>query len=86
MYIKTTEKTIIYKYTNILVTVKGFRLRYDQEHEEQLKIANRLIEALQKNITCNKIIYQSKAIIMVKFIPVPYKKLKMICSIHFNLF
>ena len=48
MYIKLDNKAITDKFTNLIVLSKGFRTRTLQEYQEQLKIADKLIEALTK--------------------------------------
>ena len=47
MYIKVANKDVTDKFINLVAMNKGFRLRSLQEYEEQLKIANKLITALQ---------------------------------------
>jgi hypothetical protein len=49
LYIKMDNKTITDKYINLIVMIKTFRTRSLQEYETQLKIADKLIEALQKS-------------------------------------
>ena len=49
LYIKMDNKTITDKYINLIMMIKTFRIRSLQEYETQLKIANKLIEAIQKN-------------------------------------
>jgi hypothetical protein len=48
MYIKISNKDVTDKFINLVAMNKGFRLRSSQEYQEQLKIADKLIEALQK--------------------------------------
>ncbi|HYM93543.1 MAG TPA: hypothetical protein VET23_05340 [Chitinophagaceae bacterium] len=48
MYLKVSDKTMVDKYVNLVTMIKSFRTRTLMEYEEQLKIANKLINALQK--------------------------------------
>jgi hypothetical protein len=48
MYIKINNKDTTDKLINFISLGKGFRIRSLQEYEEQLKIADKLIEALKK--------------------------------------
>lgn len=48
MYIKIADKAAIDKFINLVVMNRTFRIRSLQEYEEQLKIADKLIEALEK--------------------------------------
>jgi hypothetical protein len=48
MYIKIYNKDTTDKLINFISLGKGFRIRSLQEYEEQLKIAEKLIEALKK--------------------------------------
>jgi hypothetical protein len=48
MFIKIDNKDITDKFINIIAMNKGFCFRSSQEYQEQLKIAEKLIEALQK--------------------------------------
>ncbi len=48
MYIKINNKETTDKMINFISLGKGFRIRSLQEYEEQLKIAEKLIEALKK--------------------------------------
>ena len=48
MYIKIGSKDVNDKLINLIAMNKGFRIRSSQEYQEQLKIADKLIEALQK--------------------------------------
>jgi hypothetical protein len=48
MYIKIANKDVTDKFINLVAMNKGFRLRSSQEYQEQLKIADKLKEALQK--------------------------------------
>ncbi len=48
MFVKLDNKVTIDKFTNLIVLSKGFRIRTLQEYQEQLKIAGKLIEALNK--------------------------------------
>jgi hypothetical protein len=48
MYIKIANKDVTDKFINLIAMNKGFRIRSSQEYREQLKIADKLIEALQK--------------------------------------
>jgi hypothetical protein len=48
MYIKTMDKVAIDKFINLVVLIRTFRIRTLQEYDEQLRIADKLIEALEK--------------------------------------
>ncbi len=48
MFIRMDEKLIIDKFINLIALNKGFHFRAFQEYQEQLKIADKLIEALKK--------------------------------------
>jgi hypothetical protein len=48
MYIKPIDKVATDKFINLVVMLRTFRLRSLQEYEEQLKIADKLIGALEK--------------------------------------
>ena len=48
MYIKTIDKATTDKFINLVVMLKTFRIRSLQEYEEQLKISDKLIGALEK--------------------------------------
>jgi hypothetical protein len=48
MYIKINNKDTTDKLINFISLGKGFRIRSLQEYGEQLKIADKLIEALKK--------------------------------------
>ena len=48
MYIKLADKTMIDKFVNLVTLTKMFRTRSLMEYQEQLKIADKLIEALKK--------------------------------------
>lgn len=48
MFIKIDNNEITDKFINLIGMTKGFRLRSSQEYQEQLKIADKLIEALKK--------------------------------------
>ena len=48
MYINLESKATSDKFTNLIVLSKGFRNRTLQEYKQQLKIADKLIEALNK--------------------------------------
>jgi hypothetical protein len=48
MYIKFTDKAVVDKFINMVVMIKAFRTRTLMEYNEQLKIADKLIEALKK--------------------------------------
>ena len=54
MYIKIVNKDMTDKLINLIAMNKGFRLRSSQEYQEQLKIADKLLEALQKEYHLNK--------------------------------
>ncbi len=47
MYIKINDKATTDKFINMIVMIKTFRMRTLQEYEAQLKIADKLIEALK---------------------------------------
>ena len=49
MYIKINDKTTLDKFINAIVMIKNFRIRSLQEYKEQLKIGEKLIDALKKN-------------------------------------
>ncbi len=49
LFINIMDKATTNKYINLLVMNKNFRIRSLQEYEEQLKIGDRLIEALKKD-------------------------------------
>jgi hypothetical protein len=48
MYIKMGDKTTTDKFINVVVTNKVFRTRTQMEYKEQLKIADKIIAALQQ--------------------------------------
>ena len=48
MYIKFTDKAEVDKFRNMVLMIKSFRTRTLQEYNEQLRIADKLIEALKK--------------------------------------
>jgi hypothetical protein len=48
MYIKFADKAMIDKFVNLVTLMKMFRTRSLMEYQEQLKIADKLIEALKK--------------------------------------
>ena len=48
LYIKISDKAAIDKLINLAVMIKNFRTRSLMEYGEQLKIADKLIEALKK--------------------------------------
>ena len=48
MYIKFTDKAVVDKFLNMIVMIKSFRTRTLEQYDEQLRIADKLIEALKK--------------------------------------